>query len=143
MTIPNKPPVWFFIVAVVAAAWNGLGVVAYISEAMQTPEQLAQLTEAQQALYAGKPAWVTASFAIAVFGGLFGCILLLTRKKIATLLFMASLVGLVAQNVYYFFIAKVQETMDSSSFIMPVIVFTVAIALLAFSRSSAQKGWIH
>ena len=143
MTNSLKVPVWFFIVAVLAAAWNGLGVVAYISEAMQTPEQLAQLPEAHQALYTNKPAWVTAAFAIAVFGGLVASFMLIARKKIATPLFALSLLGLAGQNTYFFLIAKVPETMSSDNFVMPAVVFLVAIGLLFFSRSSAQKGWLN
>ncbi len=142
MSSPNRPPVWFFVIAVLAAAWNGLGVVAFVAEMMQTPEQLAQLSEAQRTLYASKPAWVTAAFAIAVFGGLLGSLSLLAKKKLATPLFIASLLGLIGQNSYYFLIAKVQETMPTNSFIMPAIVFVIAIALLFFSRSSANKGWL-
>jgi len=138
-----KAPIWFMVVALLAAAWNGLGVVAFVAEVMQTPEQLAQLPEAHQALYASKPTWVTGAFAIAVFGGLLGCLSLLARKSVATPLFVASLIGLIAQNTYYFLIAKVQESMPANSFIMPAVVFVVALALLFFSRSCTQKGWLH
>lgn len=142
MNASVKTPVWFLVAALLAAAWNGLGVVAFIAETMQTPEQLAQLPEAQQALYTSKPIWATAAFALAVFGGLLGSLSLLIKKKIATPLFALSLLGLVGQNSYYFLIAKVQDTMPSNSFIMPMVVFTIAIVLLFFSRSCAKKGWL-
>ncbi len=138
----KSAPVWFFVVAILAIAWNGIGVVAYVAEAMQTPEQLAQLSEAQRELYTSKPSWVTAAFAIAVFGGLFASIALIAKKPLAIPLFAISIAGLIGQNSYYFLIAKVQNTMDSSNFIMPVVVFIIAIALLFFSRSCNAKGWL-
>ena len=77
----NKPPVWFWIVSVVALIWNGMGVMAYLGQAYMSDDALAALPEAEQALYANVPAWATAAFAIAVWGGLLGCLALLLRKK--------------------------------------------------------------
>ena len=66
----NKPPVWFWIISVIALIWNGLGVMAYLARAFATEEMIAALPEEQQAEYLVEyPAWYTAAFAIAVFAG--------------------------------------------------------------------------
>tara|TARA_B100000795_G_C22720086_1_gene407055 strand:+ start:310 stop:471 length:162 start_codon:yes stop_codon:yes gene_type:complete len=52
-----------------------------------TDEAKALLTEAEKALYDNVPIWVTAAFAIAVFGGVLASIALLMRKQIAKLYF--------------------------------------------------------
>lgn len=130
-------------VGLLAAAWNGLGVVAFVAETMQTPEQLAKLPEAHRSLYESRPMWVFVAFALAVFAGLLGSLSLLAKKKLTVVLFAASLIGLIGQNTYYFLIAKVQHVMPSSSLIMPGVVCIVAVALLLFSRSCAQKGWLN
>jgi len=138
-----NPPSWLLVVGLFAAAWNGIGVVAFVSEILQTPEQIAQLTSAQQALITAKPAWVTLAFATAVFSGLLGSILLILKNRLALPLFALSLFGLIGQNTYFFIIAKVQNTMASSNFIMPFIVFIIAIVLFLFSRSCINKGWLR
>lgn len=64
----NKIPVWYWIVAVLALIWNGLGVMAYIGRAYITDDMIAALPEDQQAEFLVEyPAWYTAAFALAVF----------------------------------------------------------------------------
>ena len=78
----TKPPVWFWIVSIVALIWNGLGVMAYLARAYATDEMIAALPPEQQAEFlAEHPAWYTAAFAIAVFAGVLGCLALLLRKN--------------------------------------------------------------
>ena len=88
----NKPPIWFWVIAVVALVWNLMGVMAYIGQAYMTEAELNALPEVEQALYANYPAWATAAFAIAVFGGAIASIALLLRKKLAKTLFLISLI---------------------------------------------------
>jgi hypothetical protein len=79
----NKPPVWFWIVSVLALLWNGAGVYQYLQQAYNTDSFKAMCTPEQLEVYANLPSWYTAVFAIAVFGGFLGCLMLLFRKKIA------------------------------------------------------------
>ena len=44
------------------------------------PNIVDAMPEAYRAIVENRPAWATAAFAIAVFGGAFGCLLLLLRK---------------------------------------------------------------
>ena len=86
----NKPEITFWIIGIIALIWNILGVVAYLMQAYMTQEDLLALPLEEQALYLDIPAWVTAAFALAVFGGLLGCLLLLLRKKLATFVYSSS-----------------------------------------------------
>lgn len=80
-----KPPISFWILSVLALIWNLFGVMAYLSSAFMTDEMKASMTEAELRLAENTPAWATAAFAIATWGGLLGCIALLFRKKWARL----------------------------------------------------------
>ena len=62
-----KTPAWLKVVAVVALLWNLLGCIAFFFDLRLSPEDLAKLPEAQQALYAARPGWAVAATAIAVF----------------------------------------------------------------------------
>ena len=70
----SKPPVWFWIVSVVALLWNMLGVIAFVGQMMMTPDMLAQLPEAQRVQIEARPMWATIAFGIAVFGGAIGLV---------------------------------------------------------------------
>ena len=86
--------------------WNLMGVFQYLAVAYMTDEMAAEMPADQQAYYADMPAWVTAAFAIAVFGGDFGSIFLLFRKKLAESVLVVSFVSVLVQMTYNLFIAE-------------------------------------
>ncbi|WP_179345030.1 hypothetical protein [Winogradskyella ursingii] len=135
----NKPPVWFWLVSILALLWNGAGVMAYLGRAFATDEMIAALPEEQKAEFLMEfPAWYTAAFALAVFCGALGCIALLIRKKWAYILFVISAIGAVVQHIYLF----VNVEMDMTSIIMPILVIIVCFLLIWFAKKSIDKGWI-
>ncbi len=145
MTISTnaKVPTWFWVLSVLALLWNLMGVFAYLAEAYMTDETFATLPEAQQALYNARPSWVTGAFATAVFAGTLGSIGLLVRKKWAFPVFVLSLVGVLGQMTYQFFLSNTFEVFGNVFMIMPIAVTLIAIALVFFSRASIQKTWLR
>lgn len=141
MTNNTKLPVWFWIISIAGLVWNLLGVVAYLGQAYMTDEQLALLPEADQNWYNNVPAWVTAAFAIAVFAGTLGCIALLLRKRWAVPLFMLSLIGVLAQQVYNFFLQD-YVAIEGTRMIMPIVVILVAGLLYWYSKGAREKAWL-
>lgn len=137
----NKPTSAFWIISVLALLWNILGVVAYLGQAYMTDEVMAALPEGEQAYYNNAPAWVTAVFAIAVFAGVFGSVGLLMRKKWAIILFVISLIAVIAQFIFNVFIQKYVEVLGEKM-IWPVVVLVIAVSLVYLSRKSAKEGWI-
>jgi hypothetical protein len=138
----NKPPLWFWIVGIIAFIWNLMGVMAYLSQAFMTDAELAALPEAEQALYINFPAWATAAFAIAVFGGALASIALLLRKKIAKTLFIISFLGIIVQMIYNFFISEAMDVYGPGGMIMPIMIIFIGIYLIMFSNKSISKNWI-
>ncbi|SFS34142.1 hypothetical protein [Lutibacter maritimus] len=133
----TKPTVIFWVISVIALLWNIMGVIAYLSQAYITDEALALLPEAEQAWYNNVPAWVTAAFAIAVFAGTLGSIALLLRKKWAVTLFIMSLVGVVVQSIYSFFIQNYVEITGEKA-IMPTVVILIALFLVWYSNKLSK-----
>lgn len=142
MTSSVKPPVWFWVVSVIALLWNLMGVSAYLFDAFISVEQLEAMAPELRELYEGRPAWVTAAFALAVFGGFIGSIGLLLRKKWAKPLFMLSLVAVLAQNVYTFFMSNTLDAMGTQTAIMPIFVILISIYLVYFSKRGIEKNWL-
>ena len=140
--ITNKPNTAFWIIAVIALIWNLMGVYAYIVQVNMTPEVIAALPEAEQSLYENVPTWVTGAFAIAVFGGSIGCILLLLKKKLATPVLIISLIGVIAQMVYNFGMSKAAEVYGPGGMVMPAMVVLIGIFLIWYSKQVTAKGWL-
>ncbi|WP_417800953.1 hypothetical protein [Tenacibaculum sp.] len=142
MTDSNKPTTLFWIIGVAALVWNGLGVMSYIGQAYMTDEVRATLPEAERALYENIPTWVTAAFAIAVFGGLIGSAFLLMRKKLARPMFLLSLIAIVVQMSYNLFMSRATEVYGPGSIVMPIMVIVIGVFLLMYSKKTIAKGWL-
>jgi hypothetical protein len=139
----TKPPIWFWIVSILALLWNLMGVMAYLGQAYMTDEMKAEYTAEQLALMESTPAWVTAAFAIAVWGGLLGCLALLLRKKWARPVLILSLIGIVAQMGHSFFMTNAAEVYGQvQGIITPLLVIIIAIALVQFARIAEKRNWI-
>ena len=93
-------------------------------------------------LYTNVPAWATAAFAIAVWFGALGCLLLILRKKIAKMVLLISLIGIIVQMIYNVFMSKSMEVYGPGGAIMPIMVMVIGIFLIWFSQKSITKGWI-
>tara|TARA_B110000093_G_C12900377_1_gene380136 strand:+ start:545 stop:937 length:393 start_codon:yes stop_codon:yes gene_type:complete len=128
----QKPHLSFWIVAIAGLIWNLMGSMNYI---MQTnPETVAQMPNVYQMIINGRPSWATAGFAIAVFGGSVGCILLLLRKNVAVPVFMLSLAGIVLTVIH----ATMLVGMVPSS----VLSVLVGGALLWYATIARRKNWL-
>lgn len=135
----TKPPIWFWIVSVLALIWNGMGVLAYIGQAFITDEMIEALPADQQVQYLMEhPAWYTAAFATAVFAGALGALCLLIRKKWAHFLFVLSALGAIIQHVYLF----MNIEMSGVEMIMPIMIIVVCLLLIYFAKNAISKGWI-
>jgi hypothetical protein len=96
-----------------------------------------------RAIIEGRPVWATGGFAIAVFGGALGCLLLLLRKSAAYYLFIASLLGVIVTMTHTLGIAS--STIDFSPFeilMMILMPLVVAAFLIWYSKWTESKGWI-
>ncbi len=61
----------------------------------------APYTPPQIAYFLSFPLWVNVACACGVFGGLFGALLLILRKKLALVSYIISLAGLLASNIFH------------------------------------------
>jgi hypothetical protein len=136
-----QAPKWFLPVGIVALLWNLIGCAAYLADVMMSPDAVAQMTEAQQAMYAARPSWAVAATAIAVWFGAAGCVGLLLRKRWATPLFITSLAALVVQNVWLFLMSGVAQA-DPVAVVLQACVLLIAVGLVLLGRKATADGWI-
>ena len=105
------------------------------------PDMISTYRESEQAIIAGRPAWATGAFAIAVFAGAVGSLLLLLRKSAATYLFIASLIGVIGTMIH----ALGVDIAFGPGEIVGIIVMPLAIAafLIWYTKRCQSKGWIR
>ena len=131
----------FWVIGAVALIWNVMGVINLFVQ--MNADAVAAMPEAQRAIIEGRPAWATGAFAIAVFGGALGCLLLLLRKSAAYYLFIASLLGMIVHMIPYLGMAG--STIDFGPFEISIYILmplAVAAFLIWYSKQAESKGWI-
>jgi hypothetical protein len=142
-TSPVKPPTWYRVVTILAVIWMLFGVVAWVMDLMMDEAALAKMSDAQRQLYAVRPQWLFAVYAIAIFSGLAGAIGLVLRKSWATTLLAISLVAIVIQFGYTFTAMHAIEILGASAALpFPIVIFLIGAALLWLSMRAKRSGWI-
>jgi len=128
-------------VAIIALLWNLIGCAAYLMDVTLTPEAVAAMSPDQQALYAARPAWAVAVYAIAVWGGALGCVGLIMKKRWAKGALLASLLGLIAQDIALFGMSPV--AIGTSVYALQGMVLMIAVLLLLLANTAARQGWLE
>jgi len=142
MTTQATLPKSFKIVAWLAVIWNLIGVASYFMEVTVGDDAIAALPEAQQALYAARPAWVTGAFAIAVFAGLAGSLLLALRKRSAVPVLVLSLAAILAQMFYSLALSDTLAVMGAGAAVLPIVIIVIAALLVWYAMRARNKGWL-
>jgi hypothetical protein len=140
MTDQAKPPIWFWIIGIIALLWNGMGLAAYFQQFMMSAETFAALRPEQQQLLIGQPVWLTGAFATAVFAGFVGSISLLMRKRIAVRLFLLSMLAVFVQFGGLFLALGYADILIGGEWIMPILVPICAVGLYFFARKTERDG---
>lgn len=119
----------FWAISAVCIIWNGMGVMAYLND------PTGGATEAV-------PVWATGAFAIAVWGGALGCLLLLARKAVAFYVLAGSLLGVIVQMFHNYVIAKSIAVYGPFEISMAIMIPAIAVFLVWYSKMAESKGWI-
>jgi hypothetical protein len=140
----NKPPSWYWIVAVLAVLWECMGCIAYLTQVTMSAADMATLPAAQRDAWLAMPPWLYGVYAIAVWIGLAGGIALLFRRRISRALFAVSLVAIVVQFGWTFTQTPILKTMsfgEAAGF--PIVIFVIGAVLMWFSGLAINRGWLR
>lgn len=126
----------FWVIGGVGLVFNSMGCMNYISQ--MNAEVVASMPDVYRTIVESRPGWGTAAFAIAVFGGALGCILLLLRKSVAIYVLVASLVGAVAAQIPFLGMTD----FPVEAWIGWLSQLVVGALLIWYSIWAKGRGWI-
>jgi hypothetical protein len=126
----------FWVIGAVGLIFNLVGCMNYISQ--MNAESVASMPEVYRAIVESRPAWGTAAFAIAVFGGSLGCLLLLLKKSVAIYVFVLALVAAVVAQVPFLGMAG----FPIGAWIGWLSQVVVIGFFIWYSKQAETKGWI-
>jgi len=139
----TSPPVWFWVISVIALLWYLMDMSAFFMRALMTDDAIKAMPDNQQHLYRNIPLWVNIVFAGEVFGGALGCVGLLLRKKWALPLFVVSILGMLSQTFYVYFLSDAISTMGTPAVVMPLLAILIGIGMIVLAKSAISKRWLR
>ncbi len=130
----------FWVIGAVTLIWNIMGAINFFVQ--MNVDMVAAMPETHRAIIEVRPAWATGAFAIAVFGGALGCLLLLLRKSAAYYLFIASLLGVIVAMTPH--LDMIGSTINDPFEVVMMILMPLVVAafLIWYSKQAESKGWI-
>ncbi|MGY4515680.1 hypothetical protein [Lysobacter sp. HA18] len=131
-------PKWLRPVAIVAVIWNVLGCLAFAADARLKPGDIARLPLDQQHFYAMRPGWSVIGTAVAVIAGVLGSVALTQPHRIAWPLLLASLIGVIVQDVGLVIASGGAPAMPALA--MQGLVLLIAIALAGLAHRYAAHA---
>jgi hypothetical protein len=138
----NSTPWHLWVVGIVGVLWNAFGCYDYYMTNTAGDAYMASMgmTQAQIAYMHTYPTWMMAIWAIGVWGGLLGAILLLVKRKWAFHVFAASLAAFVISLVYTYGMSDGAEVLGSTTYMMNAVILAGCVFFVWYSRLMAQRG---
>lgn len=137
---PQRTPWHLWAVGIVGLLWNAVGAFDYVMTQTQNEGYMSQFTAEQLAFFYGFPAWVVATWAIAVWGGVLGTILLLLRKRLAVGVFLVSFLAMIATSIHNFLLSDGLEVLGGPGLLFTALIFVVALGLWLYAQAMARRG---
>ena len=139
--LDSKPTPWhFWVIGIVALLWSGMGAMDYVMTQTRNEAYMSGFTPEQLEFFYSIPAWGIAAWAIGVWGGVVGAILLLLKRRYAVWVFLASLIGAVVTTFQnYVLINGMEVAGDTFSLAFTALIILVALGLYLYSRAMHKR----
>lgn len=136
-----RTPWHLWLVGVLAVLWNGFGCFDFTMTYTQRETWFASMgmTQAQMDYFNAMPAWTHVAWAVGVWGGALGGILLLLRHKWATPVFVLSFLGWLAGAIYAFALSNGMEAMGSM-WPMQLVIGAGCVFFMWYAWTMGKRG---
>ena len=139
-TTPGRP--WhLWVIGIIGGLWSSMGVVSFVLTQMNVEAVMSQFPPQQREYFESFPLWADAFWAVGVFGGLIGCVLLLLKNRIAVHALLASVIGASVSSLGGLFLLGGMQVMRETNGLGLTVVPVIVAALLAYyARAMSKKG---
>ena len=139
MTTPGRP--WhLWLVGIIGGLWSAMGLLSFMLTQMNVEAVMSRFPPEQRAYFESFPLWADGFWAIGVFGGVIGCLLLLLKNRLAFPVLLASLIGAAVSNLGGLFLLGGMEVMDGPSAGFSAIPIIIGAFLAYYAHAMSKKG---
>jgi len=143
-TAEARTPAHLWVVGGLSLVWACFGCLDYTMTNLKVASWLAQMTPDQITYMNGLPKWLTAFWAIGVWGGLAGSILLLMRNRYAVLAFGLSCIGAIVGLGYQLVLTTMPASMKQGfGGYLPWIIILITIFQVWYAWTQEKKGLLR
>jgi hypothetical protein len=131
---------WFKFAAAASILFMVIGCAGYLIDVTTDP---ATLPIDQRALVMARPVWQVAAYAIAVWVGLLGTVLLFVRKKSSEPLLLVSLVAACFTFLPLATVPAIRDNVTTNDIAVAIVIILITGTIWQFARHSRQRGWLR
>jgi hypothetical protein len=139
----DRPPAWFWIVALPAMGWEAVGCVTYWRETTMNAAMLRALPISSQIVIGERPLWATALFAIAAWFGLAGAIALLLRRGVSEPILFVALLATLASAMWPLLLSGQGDRIGLFNWLVTLAIVAIQLALWNLARHADRHGWLR
>lgn len=136
-----RTPWHLWVIGILALLWSAMGAMDYVMTQTKNETYMSNFTADQLTFFYGFPTWVVALWAIAVWGGVIGALLLLFRRRLAVWVFLASLLAMVVSTFHNYIVSNGMEVVgDAFSLGFTAVIFLFALGLYLYARAMHKRS---
>ena len=136
--IPGRP--WhLWLIGIIGSLWSLIGVISFMLTQLKVEAVMSQYPPQQREYFESFPFWAVAFWAIGVFGGVIGCLLLLLKSRLAFPVLVASVLGAIVSNLGGLFLLGGMAVMGGASALGFAVFIIIVAVLLAYYARAMEK----
>jgi magnesium-transporting ATPase (P-type) len=131
---------WYMFAAIGSLLFMLIACAGYVMDVTTDPQMLPL---DQRAVVEARPLWMTAAYAIAVWVGVAGAVMLVLRRRLAQPLLLVSLIAAAVTFLPYAIVPGVRDNITTNDIAVAVMILAITWTIFWFARHSAQRGWLR
>jgi hypothetical protein len=140
-TTTRGRPWHLWLIGIVGGLWSSIGVLSFMLTQMNVEAVMSRFPPQQRAYFESFPLWIVAFWAIGVFGGVIGCLLLLLKNRLAFHVLLAAVIGAIVCNLSGLFLLGGMEVMSGTGELGLTVFPIIFGAFLAYyARAMSKTG---
>jgi hypothetical protein len=134
-------PWHLWVIGIVGGLWSAIGVISFVLTQMNVEAVMSRFPPQQREYFESFPFWAVAFWAIGVFGGAIGCLLLLLKNRLAFPVLLASVIGAIVSSLGgLLFLGGMKVMAETGALGFTVFPVIVAAFLAYYARAMSKRG---